>query len=97
MNETMVWGEDRLRPRITAVKPMDDYALLLTFDNGETRIFSAKPLLSIRAFEPLRNRGLFEAAQVAYGSVAWPGDIDCCPDTLYEQSIPWLPGTECKA
>jgi len=77
-----------LGPRVSEVLPMEDYKLALTFTNGEKRIFDVKPLLSIRAFTSLRNRKVFEAVKVAYGSVLWPNDIDYCPDTLYMESVP---------
>ena len=30
----------------------------------------------------------FDSVAVAYGSVWWAGDIDYCPDALYEESVP---------
>jgi hypothetical protein len=76
-----------LGPRVSAVLPVEDYKLLLTFTNGEQRLFDAKPLLTIEVFKPLSNKQLFEAVKVAYGSVLWPHDIDYCPDTLYAESV----------
>lgn len=87
MGDDIVSGA-ALGPRVTDVSPMEDYRLFLTFTNGECRIFDAKPLLSVRAYRPLQNEQLFNAVKVAYGSVLWPNDIDYCPDTLYEQSVP---------
>jgi hypothetical protein len=71
---------------VSEVSPIEDYRLLLTFTNGERRIFNAKPLLSIEAYKPLKNKQLFERVKVAFGSVLWPNDIDYCPDTLYAES-----------
>jgi len=76
-----------LGARVTAVTPMDDYMLYLKFDNGEQRIFDAKPLLSIGVFKPLQKKTFFNAVKVAYGSIIWPSDIDYCPDTLYAESV----------
>jgi len=86
----MICGEP-LGPRVSAVSPLDDYVLHIVFTNGEHRRFDAKPLLSVKAFEPLRNRQLFKAVKAAYGSVQWPNDIDYCPDTLYAESVAWDP------
>ena len=36
----------------------------------------------------LKSDALFSAARVEYGSVCWPGDLDCCPDRLYRDSVP---------
>jgi hypothetical protein len=78
---------DPLGPRVTDVKPIDEYKLFLTFTNGEQRIFDVKPLLSMDVFKPLANKSFFQSVKTAYGSVLWPQDIDYCPDTLYEESI----------
>ena len=86
MQESIIRGEP-LGPRVSAVSPMEDYKLFLTFTNGEQRIFDAKPLLSIGVFKPLQNKQFFETVKVAYGSVLWPHNIDYCPDTLYLESI----------
>ncbi|MCL2350689.1 MAG: DUF2442 domain-containing protein [Defluviitaleaceae bacterium] len=78
-----------LGPRVTSIIASEDYTLTIVFNNNEKRIFDAKPLLSLDAFEPLNDNQLFQSATVAYGSVFWPDfDIDYCPDTLYTQSIP---------
>jgi len=76
-----------LGPRVTTVIPTDDYKLLLTFTNGERRIFDAKPLLDMAVFKPLLNKSFFQSVKVAYGTVIWPQDIDYCPDTLYSESV----------
>ena len=77
-----------LGPRVASAKPTDDYKLLLTFTNGEQRMFDAAPLLDMAIFKPLANISFFQSVRVAYGSVLWAQDIDYCPDTLYMESIP---------
>lgn len=77
-----------LGPRVTAVIPNDNYELLLTFNNGEKRLFDARQLLDIKVFEPLKNVSFFKLVKAAFGTVVWPDDIDYCPDTLYMQSVP---------
>ena len=85
--DNIVYGEP-LGPRVSEVTPKDDYELLLTFDNGEKRSFDVKPLLEFEVFSPLSNREFFNSVKVEYGTVVWPQDIDYCPDTLYENSVP---------
>lgn len=77
-----------LGPRVKEVTPTEDYKLLLTFSNGERRIFDAAPLLALSVFKPLANKEFFRSVKVAYGTVIWPQDIDYCPDTLYSESHP---------
>ena len=73
--------------RVTAVTPTGNHELILTFTNGERRIFDARPLLTMPAFKPLESKEFFQAVKVAYGSVEWPQNIDYCPDTLYLESV----------
>jgi len=87
MPDSMLRG-DALSPRVKTVVPRDDYTLLLTFSNGEQRVFDAKPLLEFPVFRSLKNPKFFHRVQVSFGSVAWPNDIDYCPDTLYAESVP---------
>ena len=66
----------------------DDFELLLTFNNGEKRIFDAHQIMYMEAFTPLKNIEFFKLVKVKFGTVVWPRDIDYCPDMLYEQSKP---------
>ena len=38
-----------MRPRAINVKPLNDYKLLITFNNNETKIFDVKPYLKYNA------------------------------------------------
>ena len=83
-----IQGREALSPRVVSAKPLPDWTLALSFSNGETRSFDVKPLLKYPAFRPLQDEALFRSVRVAFGTVCWPGDIDYCPDTLYDQSMP---------
>ncbi len=71
---------------VCKVEVYPDYHLLLTFDNGECRLFDMTPYLHYPVFQRLRNPGFFILARVDYGTVTWPYDIDIAPETLYECS-----------
>jgi len=77
-----------MNPRIAGVTTHDDYALLITFTNGERRYFDMTPYLGYPAFEPLRQVTFFKLARVSHGTVAWPKEIDFDPDTLYLEGRP---------
>ena len=83
-----ITGSEELGPRVVSVVPDDDYKLLLTFTNGEKRLFDTQPLLNLPMYRRLQNRTFFLSASVAFGTVHWPFDIDCCPDSLYAKSVP---------
>ena len=76
--------EDR---QVSAVKPLDDWMLLLTFSSGERRLYDASGLLSLPAFLPLRDETVFKSASVDRGGVVWAdGEIDLAPETMYAES-----------
>lgn len=79
-------GREPLGPRVRSVRAMPGYKLDLTFTTGERRVFDAKGLLEYPAYRRLRDEAFFLLADVAYGTVCWPGDLDCCPDRLYQES-----------
>jgi hypothetical protein len=81
-----------MNPYVKAVQALDNYQLSLKFENGEERIFDAKPYLQRGVFVQLENPAHFRAAKVVAGSVAWPGEIDLSYDTLYLESQPLFPG-----
>jgi hypothetical protein len=73
---------------VSEVKTIQEYELLLRFNNGEERRFDMRPYLHYPVFKRLENRGYFFLARVNYGTVTWPGEIDIAPETLYEESTP---------
>ena len=46
--------------------------------------YDVRPLLDKVVFNQLKDLSIFKQVQVSYGTVEWPGEIDICPDTLYE-------------
>jgi len=74
---------------VKAVKPQDDYMLLLTFENDEQRLFDMKPYLDFGpVFRALKNDSLFRSVHVAFRSVEWANDADLDPEMLYPNSTP---------
>jgi hypothetical protein len=69
------------------VKPLDDYKLLLRFDNKEERIFDVKPYLKDNYFSSLKNKAIFKTVKTNQLTVEWIGNIDICPDELYYNSV----------
>jgi len=77
-----------MNPFVSQAHPMDDYNLLLAFENGEQRIFDVKPYLQHGVFARLQNFAAFRSAHVVAGSVEWVGELDLSYDTLYLESQP---------
>ena len=69
------------------VKTIDDYKLILTFEDDSVRIFDMKPLLGKVVFKELKDEKLFKTVKVSFDSIEWPNEADIDPETLYEDSI----------
>lgn len=69
-----------------SVKP--DFSLLLEFENGERRFFNMMPYIDQKPWARLKSDNTFQCAFVENGTVAWPGNVDIDPETLYERSVP---------
>lgn len=76
---------------VMEVKPLQDYRMLLTFADGEKRVYDATPLLEKPICAALKEPSFFARARAAYGTVVWSDDIDIAPEHLYESSIPYEP------
>lgn len=73
---------------VTSVCPKPDYTLLLTFADGQTKIYDARPLLDKPIYAELKNLEFFLSAKVEYDTVVWSDDVDIAPEHLYECSKP---------
>ena len=77
-----------MNPRPVAVRPLEDYRLLVTFQNGERKVFDAKPLLSMPLYQQLKDPSFFAAAKADGMCIYWDDDVDICPDRVYTESRP---------
>ena len=48
---------------VTAVKPLDDMMMIVTFGSGEKRLYDASQLLDFPAFQPLKDETVFMNAR----------------------------------
>ena len=75
-------------PRIRRVRPRNGKTLLVTFENGEQKVYDCTPLLQSEVFRPLQDEALFRCAHAdphGYG-IIWNDAID-----LAESEV-WLNG-----
>ena len=79
---------------ITDVQVRPEYNLVLTFENGEVRIFNMSRYIDLKPYDKLKGSPLYKLAKVKYGTVVWPGEIDIAPETLYDESVPFLDETK---
>jgi hypothetical protein len=76
-----------MNPRVSEVKPGNDFTLLLTFNNGEVKSFDVKPYLGIGISKQLNDVSVFNSVRPFLGSIQWSNGVDLCPDTLYLESV----------
>jgi len=73
-------------PAVKQVEILDNYRLLLTFDNGEKRAFDVQPLLTFGKFRELVSPSLFRTVRISFDTIAWSNGLDLDPEYLYEHS-----------
>lgn len=76
-----------MNPRVSNVKPLDNYQLEIEFENGEKKLFDVTSFLTIGKFVELKNGCLFKSVVPYLGSIQWSNGLDLCPDTLYENGV----------
>ena len=79
---------------ILDVKPAENYNLILTFENGEKRIFDMKPYLETGIFRELKDPVLFNSVHLSFDTVEWSNQADFDPEVLFQDSIPIVNYTE---
>ncbi|MBI4733435.1 MAG: DUF2442 domain-containing protein [Rubrobacteridae bacterium] len=75
-----------MRPKLTGVKPLDGFKLLLEYANSEKRILDTEYWLSKPMYESLKNKKMFDTVKIAGISITWANGLDIAPDDLYEYS-----------
>ena len=89
------------RKRITKVVPRNDFTLVLSFDNGEIRLYDARPLLQagtvfapFREWDNFRRVYLDEDHSVCWdidpnvdSNEVWNNKVDLCPDSCYVETV----------
>ena len=71
------------------VKPLENYHLLLKFENDEEKIFDMKPYLDIGQFKELKDKKLFSTLKVDkdLDTIVWDNGADLAPEFLYFKSF----------
>ncbi len=72
--------------RIVNITPLDNYELLLEFDNGEKKIKDMKPYLEKGIFSKLKNKEFFQQVKISFGTICWGRELDLDAENLYQTS-----------
>ena len=73
---------------IVSAEYLDGYRLLLTFNNGEVKVFDGSDVVSTHPlFKPLESLSAFKSFVLDGWTVSWEGGrLDLAPEYLYENS-----------
>lgn len=73
-------------PKLTEVRPLENYRLFLRFDNGEQRIFDVSPYITGSWYGQLKDPEVFRTVHISGRTVEWADGQDIAPHELYELS-----------
>jgi hypothetical protein len=73
---------------VREVKVLEDYKLLINFENNENRILDMKPFLDKGIFRELTDKHIFNSVKVSFDTIEWCNSADMDPETVYERSVP---------
>lgn len=90
LNGVMYAGEAIPELKVTGARITNDWMMLITFSNGETRVFDGMRLWGKPVYEPLRDQTIFDDFAVDYGVLTWQqGRIDIGTNNLYDLCYPY--------
>lgn len=70
--------------RVVDVAPRSGFQMWVQFDDGMSGNIELHDLAGRGVFKNWADRRVFESMRISdVGAVAWPGDVDLCPDALY--------------
>jgi len=73
---------------VTQAKYLEDYKVILHFNNGEVRMVDLYSSLKGEVFEPLKDKGYFQRFSIKFNTIEWENGADFAPEYLYEISTP---------
>ncbi len=87
LREEMVYGNRLSYPIACDVKSLGDMQLMVSFDNGEKKIYDAS-VLDGPVFEILKDQKVFDTVSLVNNTVGWcNGEVDIAPENLYFDSV----------
>ena len=72
---------------ITNAKYLDNYRLLLTFNNGIQKTVDLQNELNGIVFVPLKQLDYFKKFHIKYNTIEWQNGADFAPEYLYKIGV----------
>ena len=74
-------------PKTLEIKALEEYKLLLKFENGEEKIFDMEKYIDQKFYKKLKDRKYFENVRTFGNTIEWKNGEDVAPENLYYDSI----------
>jgi len=72
---------------VTQAKYLDNYRLIITFNNGEQKTVDLQNELNGSVFAPLKQMDYFKKFQIKYNTIEWENGADYAPEYLYKIGV----------
>lgn len=72
---------------VVEVRAEADCSLWVRFADGISGHYRLDPKELTGVLRPLRDAAFFRRVFIDHGAVAWPGEIDLAPDTMYREIL----------
>ena len=72
---------------VTQAKYLDNYKLLIMFNNGVQKTVDLRNELNGSIFSPLKQLDYFKNFRIKYNTVEWENGADYAPEYLYEIGV----------
>lgn len=73
-------------PKVKDVKVLENYELLIIYENGEKKIYDMKPNFKFQVYKQLEDIKLFNTVHSVGETIEWETGIDIAPENLYIDS-----------
>ena len=77
----------RTYKRTVKAEDVGGFNIAVTFEDGTTGTFDFSPYADYACYRQLKSEGLFSLVRADHGTVAWPGDIDIAPETVWTNAV----------
>ena len=83
---------------ITSAKHLNDFKILISFNDGKTGTVDLSQSLTGSIFDPLKDIGIFSQLKVdkEIDTIVWPNGADLAPEYLYFQAFKEVPELQNK-
>lgn len=89
LNGIMIVGEITPELKVVNARATNDWMMLVTFSNGETRVFDGTNLFGKPVYEPLRDQTVFDDFAIDHAILTWDSSIDIDTNNLYNLTYPY--------